>query len=116
MWCVVSVFFFLMLRLPPIFTRTYTLFPYSTLFRSGRSLHPPLPARSPCGATRRRRLSDRGAAAAVLPRRGDGGVERGGDHPALDALAALWRHRRHRRELGRDGGVDGLRRARQPRP
>src|SRR3546814_13798942 len=28
-------FFFLMLRLPPGSTRTYTLFPYTTLFRSG---------------------------------------------------------------------------------
>src|SRR3546814_3214874 len=28
------VFFFLMLRLPPRSTRTYTLFPYTTLFRS----------------------------------------------------------------------------------
>src|SRR3546814_12521218 len=27
-------FFFLMRRLPPISTRTYTLFPYTTLFRS----------------------------------------------------------------------------------
>src|SRR3546814_17545738 len=29
------VFFFLMIRRPPISTRTYTLFPYTTLFRSG---------------------------------------------------------------------------------
>src|SRR3546814_9859071 len=28
------IFFFLMIRLPPISTRTVTLFPYSTLFRS----------------------------------------------------------------------------------
>src|SRR3546814_6337557 len=27
-------FFFLMIRRPPRFTRTYTLFPYTTLFRS----------------------------------------------------------------------------------
>src|SRR3546814_9892058 len=27
-------FFFLLIRLPPISTRTYTLFPYTTLFRS----------------------------------------------------------------------------------
>src|SRR3546814_12508627 len=30
------VFFFLMIRRPPISTRTDTLFPYTTLFRSGR--------------------------------------------------------------------------------
>src|SRR3546814_3718131 len=29
------IFFFLMIRRPPRSTRTYTLFPYTTLFRSG---------------------------------------------------------------------------------
>src|SRR3546814_21012750 len=33
-------FFFLMIRLPPRSTRTYTLVPYTTLFRSPRSLGP----------------------------------------------------------------------------
>src|SRR3546814_4459217 len=33
--CVSSLFFFLLLRRPPISTRTDTLFPYTTLFRSG---------------------------------------------------------------------------------
>src|SRR3546814_12232921 len=32
-------FFFLMIRRPPRSTRTDTLFPYTTLFRSSRSLH-----------------------------------------------------------------------------
>src|SRR3546814_14350440 len=32
-------FFFLMIRHPPISTRTDTLFPYTTLFRSPRSEH-----------------------------------------------------------------------------
>src|SRR3546814_19230022 len=32
--CVVLLFFFLMIRLPPRSTRTDTLFPYTTLFRS----------------------------------------------------------------------------------
>src|SRR3546814_19235204 len=37
---VVSVFFFLMIRRPPRSTRTDTLFPYTTLFRSpGRGEH-----------------------------------------------------------------------------
>src|SRR3546814_15643261 len=31
-----TVFFFLMIRRPPRSTRTYTLFPYTTLFRSVR--------------------------------------------------------------------------------
>src|SRR3546814_18222198 len=30
-----------MIRQPPISTRTYTLFPYTTLFRSGRNADPP---------------------------------------------------------------------------
>src|SRR3546814_6215138 len=34
---VYSVFFFLMIRRPPRSTRTDTLFPYTTLFRSGAS-------------------------------------------------------------------------------
>src|SRR3546814_7803804 len=33
-------FFFLMIRRPPRSTRTDTLFPYTTLFRSGRKLAP----------------------------------------------------------------------------
>src|SRR3546814_4271324 len=33
------LFFFLMIRRPPRSTRTYTLFPYSTLFRSLVSFH-----------------------------------------------------------------------------
>src|SRR3546814_14815971 len=32
--CLVVMFFFLMIRRPPISTRTDTLFPYTTLFRS----------------------------------------------------------------------------------
>src|SRR3546814_10425249 len=34
MFCVMSLFFFLMIRRPPRSTRTDTLFPYTTLFRS----------------------------------------------------------------------------------
>src|SRR3546814_15010572 len=33
--CVIVVIFFLMIRRPPRSTRTDTLFPYTTLFRSG---------------------------------------------------------------------------------
>src|SRR3546814_13530151 len=35
-----SLFFFLMIRRPPRSTRTDTLFPYTTLFRSGSDCHP----------------------------------------------------------------------------
>src|SRR3546814_7401903 len=34
------LFFFLMIRRPPRSTRTDTLFPYTTLFRSGADAHP----------------------------------------------------------------------------
>src|SRR3546814_12336613 len=36
---VLSFFFFLMIRRPPRSTRTDTLFPYTTLFRSRRDIH-----------------------------------------------------------------------------
>src|SRR3546814_7443092 len=39
-------FFFLMIRRPPRSTRTYTLFPYSTLFRSEEQFGPVLPVLS----------------------------------------------------------------------
>src|SRR3546814_19083596 len=42
--CLVLYFFFLMIRLPPRSTRTDTLFPYTTLFRSpprGTVVHQP---------------------------------------------------------------------------
>src|SRR3546814_20610650 len=45
--CVLCLFFFLMIRRPPISTRTDTLFPYTTLFRSVRlriiAARPPVP-------------------------------------------------------------------------
>src|SRR3546814_2411241 len=44
---VISIFFFLMIRRPPRSTRTDTLFPYTTLFRSS------LPARPSCVGLRR---------------------------------------------------------------
>src|SRR3546814_13163276 len=37
-YCLLCFFFFLMIRRPPRSTRTDTLFPYTTLFRSGVSL------------------------------------------------------------------------------
>src|SRR3546814_1833375 len=42
MWLFIILFFFLMIRRPPRSTRTDTLFPYTTLFRSARrGLHRP---------------------------------------------------------------------------
>src|SRR3546814_12030905 len=48
----VSYFFFLMIRRPPRSTRTDTLFPYTTLFRSGR-IDAPIGGRLRCGLGRR---------------------------------------------------------------
>src|SRR3546814_15296649 len=68
-WCVALVsfffcFFFLMIRRPPRSTRTDTLFPYTTLFRSLRP---------------GQRLADLGAAQRVGVMQRVGGVFRGGD-------------------------------------
>src|SRR3546814_18135104 len=50
-----SVVLFLMIRLPPVSTRTDTLFPYTTLFRSvRRRLHPGFHARRPVHPLHRR--------------------------------------------------------------
>src|SRR3546814_3245191 len=53
------VFFFLMIRRPPRSTRTDTLFPYTTLFRSRLCLRTPVHARRPA-ADRGRDAQDRG--------------------------------------------------------
>src|SRR3546814_14014381 len=50
--CIVFVFFFLMIRRPPRSTRTDTLFPYTTLFRSYRPIYPGRGGcRAPTGAS-----------------------------------------------------------------
>src|SRR3546814_10491810 len=49
---IVVLFCFLMIRRPPRSTRTDTLFPYTTLFRSRKSGHAVVPI--PCGAKRER--------------------------------------------------------------
>src|SRR3546814_18172855 len=54
-----SVIFFLMIRRPPISTRTYTLFPYTTLFRSR------LPFRRPIDRQRIVTADDDGPAQAI---------------------------------------------------
>src|SRR3546814_5251004 len=67
-------YFFLMIRRPPRSTRTDTLFPYTTLFRScwrirqGRTTRTPCPSIRPCGRPRFR--------IRLLPHRTDGGWSR----------------------------------------
>src|SRR3546814_15451100 len=73
---VTGVVFFLMIRRPPRSTRTDTLFPYTTLFRSERAFErAEEPARSP--PSRNRRRSGRGDDAQFAPtdraHRGPGG-------------------------------------------
>src|SRR3546814_9537050 len=53
-----SLFFFLMIRPPPRSTRTDTLFPYTTLFRSGRT-RPPLARLGPPPSNSSKRSSMR---------------------------------------------------------
>src|SRR3546814_12436100 len=55
---VFNVFFFLMIRRPPRSTRTDTLFPYTTLFRSRSTGRPSISsARAPVGSRARARSS-----------------------------------------------------------
>src|SRR3546814_19462100 len=75
-------FFFLMIRRPPRSTRTDTLFPYTTLFRSERQ--------------ERGRAQYLSASAAVLSTlcAGDAGLCR-----SLDECRAAWRSEEHTSEL-----------------
>src|SRR3546814_9269582 len=106
------LFFFLMIRRPPRSTRTDTLFPFTTLFRSCR-------ARGGCGRDPRHLGRRRGAGAFVGPRRGRPPAGRpvapgasafraGGAGPAgvlRDADAGRPLHL-HRRRTDRGAGVD----------
>src|SRR3546814_18258909 len=100
MWIVLSVFswfyfFFLMIRRPPRSTRTDTLFPYTTLFRSSRG---PPRRDALAGAGDRRRLGPRRSArlcagtggllagpSRLAPRRG--AAERAAQFPWADRRA-----------------------------
>src|SRR3546814_10635316 len=64
-------FFFLMIRRPPRSTRTDTLFPYTTLFRSGSLV------REALQASRLERLQEAENRALVLPEAVHGGRQRG---------------------------------------
>src|SRR3546814_15860728 len=77
-----AMFFFLMIRRPPRSTRTDTLFPYTTLFRSrdGRRRAPRAPRR-----TGRRPVADRVQPPALPARqRRTGAVARADPRPRVD--------------------------------
>src|SRR3546814_9230210 len=54
------IFFFLMIRRPPRSTRTDTLFPYTTLFRSAQQERPQLPSQGQWRRRLRRAVAGRG--------------------------------------------------------
>src|SRR3546814_5396314 len=56
-YCLISVLFFLMIRRPPRSTRTDTLFPYTTLFRSEWLSSPPRSSNANSRGRRRSHLS-----------------------------------------------------------
>src|SRR3546814_2955184 len=101
------IFFFLMIRRPPRSTRTYTLFPYTTLFRSQGAGLGTRPVRDPAGDPRRlaRRQRGAGARGAVEPdvrpvRRAPSRAGRGAGAPL--ARRAAGGFRRVRRRLRRE--------------
>src|SRR3546814_17148757 len=73
-----SLFFFLMIRRPPRSTRTDTLFPYTTLFRSARSS-----AALPHGLRRRRLQPENEGAEQV-------GIRTGGSEGNADAASTFY--------------------------
>src|SRR3546814_14574991 len=83
--CVTHVFFFLMIRRPPRSTRTDTLFPYTTLFRSAPQCH----SAGGNGVSDLPHISDGSAAGARRKRR----------HPARAPRAARYRSEEHTSEL-----------------
>src|SRR3546814_9442348 len=84
-----------MIRRPPRSTRTDTLFPYTTLFRSERQLQDRALLGDPCGSRRRGERGGLGGAAA----RGHGirGGVRDGQRRAARQLSQRW-HRFQRSE------------------
>src|SRR3546814_21029776 len=102
--CNVYFFFFLMIRRPPRSTRTATLFPYTTLFRSPRSGcqqpgqrrgNRPLRGRS----GRRPQAADPGGAGAAPE---DQGCQ---VHPTVEAPGSPRRHRLARKSVGEGKSV-----------
>src|SRR3546814_17985446 len=81
------VFFFLMIRRPPRSTRTDTLFPYTTLFRSRRRRSPP--GAVPDRTARRRRPPGLGAGRAQRPRVPPDRAQAPGAAPGRGTLPAV---------------------------
>src|SRR3546814_13082402 len=90
------VFFFLMIRRPPRSTRTDTLFPYTTLFRSQR--HRPQPGRSARGGGAHR-LPGADAALLCAGRPRHGGGRRAGPARRLYPHCGPGRSEEHTSEL-----------------
>src|SRR3546814_10395975 len=99
----IPFFFFLMIRRPPRSTRTDTLFPYTTLFRSPAPDRARLRQEFPCPRTARRNLVDRHRVAGG-PNQPPG---RSSGRPAfVPAPTNTWclrpaRHKRPRQQEGR---------------
>src|SRR3546814_6792637 len=76
-YVLVSFFFFLMIRRPPRSTRTDTLFPYTTLFRSTRSLQDDRQRRDRSGRRTAHDRTRRARNPAGGGGRGEGGADQG---------------------------------------
>src|SRR3546814_5316531 len=106
------MFFFLMIRRPPRSTRTDTLFPYTTLFRSDAGV-----ARLRVAAARRRSTGIAGAREEGAEPLDDLGIDDGAAavademHRRAQYLALRAAPAAHRRPVERaDRGIDGFRR------
>src|SRR3546814_17965854 len=99
-----------MIRRPPRSTRTDTLFPYTTLFRSGARAGAPPPAARDLGGYRarhRRRLADK-------PQRGGAAVPAAPATQLARCLAAFERNRTVRPQAAAAAGVRAARPVRSP--
>src|SRR3546814_10004732 len=98
-YVVLFVFFFLMIRRPPRSTRTDTLFPYTTLFRSRPAGRPGRPRRRAhaagqgAGQGHGRKGQERGEAGEVRRQRAAGGGRAGAPAPGRLEQQARGAHR-----------------------
>src|SRR3546814_6170794 len=103
MYRVSILFFFLMIRRPPRSTRTDTLFPYTTLFRSGSA--------RPTAARRARPFSNRKWRERMRENSGQGDAENNLRDPTLKEHEAEGAHRQPTREPGEEAEIGGNARA-----
>src|SRR3546814_5265122 len=102
-WCFVVLFFVLMIRLPPRSTRTDTLFPYTTLFRSHGRCHAGGAGdrgRRLCDADRRQPARRMARTGLFRPEAVSGDVVYRALHAVLELYRRLFRH------SGRQAAVD----------